>query len=253
MWSRSEIKARAKAVLRVSYWQAFLVSLVIFFVGGNFGGNSIWKFSSDNTEKMSNNFHGPGPDFGIDGLLQLKYVILAVLIFLIIMLAILAFRVFLGYPLEVGGRRYFIRSAQNSFDLNNLGFAFGKPQYLAIVKSMFWRGFINFLWFLLLIIPGIIKAYAFRMVPYILADNPEIGHKRALELSTQMMNGQKWAMFVLDLSFLGWYLLGFLALFVGVFFVMPYQNATEAELYMILRQNALEDGLCTYPELRLDS
>lgn len=253
MWTRKEIKARARAILRVSYWQAFLVSLVIFFVGGHFGGNFNWKIGSDNTEKMSNNYYGPGPDFGVDWLLYLEYVIIFVLIFLIIMLAVLALRVFLGYPLEVGGRRYFIRSAQNSFDLNNLGFAFGKTQYLAIVKSMFWKGFINFLWFLLLIIPGIIKAYAFRMVPYILADNPEIGHKRALKLSTQMMDGQKWAMFVLDLSFIGWYLLGFLAFFVGVFFVMPYQNATEAELYMILRQNALDDGLCSYQELRLSS
>jgi len=252
MWNRKMIKTRAKAVLKISYWKAFLVSLVIVFVGGNFGGSSNWKFGSDNSGKMANNFQGPGPDFGVDMLPQLQHIILIVLIFLLVMLLILVFRIFLGYPLEVGGRRYFIRSTQSDFDMNNLGFAFGKPQYFAVVKSMLWRSFINFLWFLLLIIPGIIKAYAYRMVPYILADNPEIGYKRALELSTQMTDGQKFDMFVLDLSFIGWYLLGVLALFVGVFFVLPYQNATEAELYLILRQNVLDNGLCSYGELSID-
>jgi uncharacterized membrane protein len=116
---------------------------------------------------------------------------------------------------------------------------------------MLWRAFINTLWFLLLIIPGIVKYYAYRMVPYILADNPEINYKRALELSTRMTKGEKFDIFVLDLSFIGWYLLGTLAFVVGILFVMPYQNATEAELYIILRQNAIQNGFCTYEELAI--
>jgi len=91
------------------------------------------------------------------------------------------------------------------------------------------------------------------MVPYILADNPNIGYKRALELSNKMTAGQKFDMFVLDLSFIGWYLLGILVLFVGVLFVMPYENATKGELYLALRQNALDNGVCSYEELMLNS
>ena len=59
------------------------------------------------------------------------------------------------------------------------------------------------LWSLLFIIPGIIKAYSNAMVPYVLADNPELGAKEAITLSHKMMNGSKWRAFVLDLSFIG--------------------------------------------------
>ena len=93
--------------------------------------------------------------------------------------------------------------------------------------------------------------YAYRMVPYILADNPNIGHRRAIDLSNQMTMGEKFEIFVLDLSFLGWYLLGVLAFGIGVLFVQPYYDATNAELYFELRQQALDRGLTTAEELRL--
>ena len=245
MWTRAMIKTRAKTVLKVSYWKAFLVSLVITVAEGSLSISSNWR----NTNQSPHNFANSISSYGAN---LWPYAIIFTLAALFVVVLILAFRVLLGYPLEVGGKRYFLRSAQNDFDLNNLGFAFGKAKYWYIVKAMFWRSFINFLWFLLLIIPGIIKNYAYKMVPYILADNPNINYRRALELSAEMTNGQKASMFVLDLSFIGWYLLGTFALFVGVLFVLPYQNATNAELYIILRQNALDNGICTYEELSLN-
>jgi len=239
------IKTRAKAVLKVSYWKAFLVSLVIAMVGGTTSISSNWRSGNNDTGNFTNSFpHSGGEIF--------PYLPLFIGAFFFIMILVFAFRIFLGYPLEVGGRRYFIRSTQNEFDLNNLGFAFEKSKYFGIIKGMLWRLFINFLWFLLLIIPGIVKFYAYRMVPYILADNPQIDYRRALELSNKMTSGQKFKIFVLDLSFIGWYLLGMLAFLVGVLFVMPYQNATEAELYMILRQNAIDGGFCNCEELLIN-
>ena len=116
---------------------------------------------------------------------------------------------------------------------------------------MLWRAFLNFLWFLLLIIPGIVAAYAYSMVPYILGDNPNIGYRRALQLSTEMTRGHKFHMFLLDLSFLGWLLLGVLALFIGVLFVMPYINASQAELYLMLRRNVIATGVSNNVELLL--
>lgn len=89
------------------------------------------------------------------------------------------------------------------------------------------------------------------MVPYILADNPNIGVKKAIALSNEMTLGHKFDMFVLDLSFIGWYLLGALAFGIGVFFVLPYENATDAELYLVLRKNALETNLCSSEDLLL--
>jgi uncharacterized membrane protein len=102
---------------------------------------------------------------------------------------------------------------------------------------------------ILLFIPAFIKYFSYRMTPWILADNPAIGYQRALKLSIDLTRGQKWSMFVLELSFLGWWILGALACGVGVFFVMPYYQATQAELYATLRQNGVDNGLCSMEEL----
>jgi len=242
MWTRRDIKSRAWENLRVSYWKAFLISLVIAIVGGNGGGG--FNFNWNTGGPGSSSTFGPGGDMFSAALIA--FIIAALCVGLLIFCA---FRIFIGYPLEVGGRRYFIEAEQYRFDMNHLGFVFNKTRYMDVVKSMFWRAFLNFLWYLLLIIPGIIMAYAYRMVPYILADNPNIGYKRAVELSTQMTSGHKWGIFVLDLSFIGWCILGVLALFIGILFVFPYINATNGELYLILRQNAIAQGICSTEEL----
>lgn len=179
-------------------------------------------------------------------------IIVIVVIFLLIMLFFLALRILIGYPLEVGGQRYFVKSAEDKDNKKCFSFAFEGHNYSGIVPTMLLRGVFTFLWTLLLIIPGIIKSYSYSMVPYILGDNPNIGAKRAIELSNEMTYGHKFDMFVLDLSFIGWYLLGALALGIGVLFVLPYDNATHAELYLVLRQRALEHNMCTYEELLLD-
>jgi uncharacterized membrane protein len=102
---------------------------------------------------------------------------------------------------------------------------------------------------LLLRIPFLIKLYSYRMTPWILADNPQIGYRRALRLSIDLTRGHRWSIFILDLSFIGWWILGFLACCIGMLFVAPYVTATEAELYAALRQNGVAGGSCTMEEL----
>ncbi len=157
----------------------------------------------------------------------------------------------LSTRVEVGGRKFFIRTAEDECDMSYLGYYFREGRYGGVVGTMLLRTIYLILWTLLLIIPGIIKSYAYRMVPYILADNPSIGASRAIELSNEMTQGEKWEMFVLDLSFIGWYLVGLLALGIGVLFVMPYEDATKAELYLHLRDRAVERGATTLDELHL--
>jgi uncharacterized membrane protein len=101
---------------------------------------------------------------------------------------------------------------------------------------------------LVLSIPVIIKTYAYRLTPWILADNPTIGYRRALRLSISMTHGHKFEIFVLDLSFIGWFLLGVLACGIGVLFVLPYVQATHAELYAALRSNAVSQSLASMEE-----
>jgi uncharacterized membrane protein len=246
MWSRRELKERAKNVLRWNYWKAFLISLVILVAEGGGGG------SGGRSGSRSGGQGGGMPflnNFSMRDAVIFGLVALAAVAFLLLIAA--ALRIFLGYPLEVGGRKYFIQSAQNFDNRRCFRFAFDGQNYMGIVATMFLKGIFNFLWFLLFIIPGIVKAYSYSMVPYILADNPNIGAAKAIRLSNKMTYGHKFDMFVLDLSFIGWYLLGMLALFVGMLFVKPYENATKAELYLVLRRNALESGMCSYQELML--
>jgi len=86
------------------------------------------------------------------------------------------------------------------------------------------------LWLLLLIIPGIVKSFAYTLVPYILRDNPEMNYKTALKESERLMKGKKMQLFKLYLSFLGWYLLGYLS-GPGLFFVIAYFRTCEACFY----------------------
>ena len=122
-------------------------------------------------------------------------------------------------------------------DLNDLfrGFRddFGGTLLISLLSGLF-----IFLWSLLLLIPGIVKSYAYLMVPYILADDSDMDPMDAIRLSEQMMQGQKWNAFVLELSFLGWHILSSFTLgILEIFYVRPYVEATRAELYRKLKQS----------------
>jgi len=256
MWTRRELKERAKDTLRTSYWKAFLVSLLMLVISGGMPSCNFQNRIGGHTEPggvSGSLMPGLNQDWhaAADHTAFIAVMIIAIILGIVIGLAVIAFRIFLGFPLEVGVRQYFKQAALAEVNMNYLGYAFARGKYGAIVKAMLLRAVFNFLWFLLFFIPGIIKAYSYSMVPYILADNPQIGSKRAVTLSREMTRGHKWNMFVLDLSFLGWYLLGALALVVGMLFVEPYANSTKAELYLVLRRYAVSDGISSRSELNM--
>jgi uncharacterized membrane protein len=91
------------------------------------------------------------------------------------------------------------------------------------------------LWSLLLLIPGSIKSYSYAMTEYILKDNPELQNNAAIEKSMEMMNGHKLRLFLLHLSFIGWYIVGVLTLFIGFFWIIPYVHTAEAAFYEDLK------------------
>ncbi len=160
-----------------------------------------------------------------------------VLVAAIILLLSSVLKVFVLNPLEAGCRNFLLRNATGESDFGDIGFGF-TPDYWRNVKTLFLRDLFRFLWGLLLIVPGIIKRYSYRMVPYILADHPELSGKDVLTLSRQMMDGHKWRTFVLDLSFLGWNILSALTFgLLGIFYVNPYRQCTNAELYRELKNS----------------
>lgn len=107
-----------------------------------------------------------------------------------------------------------------------------------------------FLWTLLFIVPGIIKSLAYFMVPYILAEYPNVAPKDAHKLSERMTNGYKGDIFVAELSFIGWSMLSALTFgILEIVFVGPYQSITFGGIYEELKRNALENGTVRIEEL----
>ena len=86
-------------------------------------------------------------------------------------------------------------------------------------------------------------------MPYLLAENPYMSATRAMELSKEMMEGEKWNFFILKLSFFGWLLLCMFTFGIGGFFLEPYMQATYAEFYAAMRSKALAMGMTTTDEL----
>ena len=145
------------------------------------------------------------------------------------------FAIFVLYPLQVGVKRFFLMNSYYPADLNEITFGFHN-EYGNTVLTMFLTNLFLGLCTLLFFPIGIVKAQSYRLVPYILAENPGIGATEAITLSRQMMDGHKWDAFVFDLSFIGWYLLNLLTLgILGILYVYPYHYAADAELYRAIR------------------
>ncbi len=159
----------------------------------------------------------------------------ALLIGLVVAAASFAVDAFLLNPLEVGSRKFFLTNLNRPAETKELASGFDN-NYLQGVKTMFLRDLFTCLWSLLFVIPGIVKSYEYRMIPYLIAENPQMGYKAAFAESKRLTDGQKWNMFVLDLSFLGWDLLSAMTFgLLSLFYVGPYRAATEAALYEALR------------------
>jgi len=238
MWIRGDLKARAKQALRENgYWIALAVVVIAWILSGLFSGaggsgpRTEYRFDRGDFNSFGRGFFGLSPALG--GLVGI---------------AAAAYAIFVAIPVSVGKCRFFIEHRLRPSSVALVFRPFG-PGYLNVVKTVFLQGVFIFLWFLLFIIPGIVKVYQYAMVPYIMAENPDLEWRRALALSRQMTDGCKFDIFVLQLSFLGWYLLGLLALAVGTLFVAPYFEATMAELYATLRQKALDGGFASESEL----
>ncbi|MBP1581835.1 MAG: DUF975 family protein [Oscillospiraceae bacterium] len=244
-WDRPVLKDYAKTSLKNFYWKAVLATLIVgLLTGGGLnsgGGSSItYNLESGETFYESLPFHDPSAS-ALVGFVVLVVVLIAMV------LAVL-YSTFIGNPLVVGHHRFYMESRFQPTNLDQLFHGFTGGNYINVVKTMFLRDLYIFLWSLLFVIPGIVKSYEYRMVPYILAENPNISSERALELSREMMNGRKWDLFVFDLSFFGWNMLASIIV-IGHIFLNPYIHAAETEVYLWLRYDALHHGYAQPVEL----
>jgi uncharacterized membrane protein len=144
--------------------------------------------------------------------------------------------IFIVSILAYGIKNAFLKlKRDNSLEIGDLFCGF--KEYPRILGVMTLRFLYTFLWTLLLIVPGIIKAYSYAMTPYIVKDNPNIGANEAIKQSMKMMKDHKMDLFALDLTFIGWGILSLLTAGLGFILLEPYFAATRAAYYEALKQD----------------
>ncbi len=264
MINRSELKSKAKAAFKGKYWWTFAACLVVsaitaFLGGGRLVGTGL--IGPSFTLQLSD-LGGHNHDLGSDYYYIDAEITDALAAFLMIFAVILVFAVgiasvvgavksiFILDPLGVGLKSYFLKNRENKADFKDVFAGFTSGKYLSTVGTLFTTKFLVFLWSLLFIIPGIYHKYVYWLVPYICAENPGVSASDARRLSRIMTDGYKLEIFVLELSFLGWRILGGAIIF-GNHFVEPYVQATYAELYAELRDRAFSSGKISREELGL--
>ncbi len=226
---RSEIKNQAKQNFAKQYWVsvgAFVLFMLCMGAVSAFTSADTWSGMGPG---MYMPFYGPFMGLGFIGV---------------------AISVFLALPLTVGYASFATRIYKDETgDIGGM-FKAGFTNYWHNVGGMLFMELFTFLWTLLFIVPGIIKAIAYSMTPYILTDLEKVSPTNALKISMKMTKGYKGEIFVMFLSFIGWSILSALTGgILAVFYTGPYMSTSFAGLYVELKKNALEKGFVTAQEL----
>jgi uncharacterized membrane protein len=228
MLKSKELRAKAWNSLKGKYWMAFAVIIVTGLIASV--GNSFVSFGQDLSEVL-----GMVDPAEMDSTMMIGALVLNGIVIVSAIIGAI-FSIFVTNAITVGVCNYFIKNTDSkpSFADAFTGF---KVKYGRNIGTLLLVGIKTVLWTILFIIPGIIKSYEYAIIPYILADDPEISSKEAFKKAKQMMNGNKWRLFKLQFSFIGWFILCVLTLGIGTFFLIPYENAAIAEFYVELKNN----------------
>lgn len=273
-----KLKQDAKQVFKRNYFKTLIVIFIIgLLVNGGYHFSTIMNSSKNtsNTHQETSNFQlvndvatkiskksSKGKSQGIIApifnkmtesnssvigflnslnLFLLKESISVVVISLIGSIIIILLKVFVQDVFTIGYKRYFLEQRRYNTSVKKLLFPFNvhRPIHLGLIILV--KNIYLLLWDIT-IIGGIIKHYQYLMLPYVLAENPNINKKEAFRLSKEMMKGLKWKTFKLDLSFIGWEILNVLTLgILEIVFLDGYKQCTYAELYMQIRKDKKTD------------
>ncbi len=236
MLRAADYRERARVSLSGNWGMAVLIC----FVGALLGGiQTVVPVSASYQYGEGMSLQIFGLNMNLD---QLPVEMLGMLTFMLGVISIYSLAQFVvGGAVELGMCAYFSKRAlgENADIKDEFSYFqyFGKALGLRIVTSIF-----IFLWTLLLVVPGIIASYRYAMATYILAEHPEMGIMEAIEASKQMMDGNKWALFCLDFSFIGWALLSACTLGIGDLFLNPYTRMATAHFYLNLSRGSAGSG-----------
>ena len=218
----SEIRRQARDNLRGHWGQAVIVAMVAGLLGGGItsasssaGGSAGGSSSAADLEA----FQALPPE-----IIHIVTTILGVVGILLLVGFIIGGTVQLGYSVYL--LKQYHRQETSISDLFSQFFRFGTG-----FAQKFFVNLYTVLWTVLLVIPGIVKSFSYAMTPFILADNPNLTANQAITRSRELMDGHKWELFVLSLTFIGWEILGALCFGIGLLWVTPYKNAAYAAFY----------------------
>ena len=226
MLKSKELRVKAWESLKGKYWMAFAVILVTGLIGSL--GNSFVSFAQNLGEVLGL----VNPD-ELDSTMAIGALVLNGVVMFSAIIGSL-FGIFVANAITVGVSNYFIKNTYSKPSFKD-AFSGFKVKYGRNIGTLFITGIKVVLWSILFIITGIIKTYEYAIIPYILADDAEISSKDVFKKAKQMMKGNKWRLFKLEFSFIGWFVLCVLTLGIGTLFLIPYVNAANAEFYAELK------------------
>lgn len=286
-FDRARIKETAKAILKRSHWTVVIVVALVGLLGGyvadtvsgriNIGGNTEFNYTDVDDapdvlvpDEEEGGIYNPWEDtpqypqtetdpfdFSWEGFwsdifdsyeeYRLFVSILSVVLSFALVVSF-AWHLLLGNVMTVSGHGWLLRYWRG--ETPSVGATFdGFRIYGKAVGTMFVKELYVFLWSLLFIIPGIIKGYAYSMVPYIIYENPNLTPNQAIKMSEKMTDGYKGDLFVFYLSYIGWNLLSAITGgLVGLLYVNPYIGVAHAGVYEELKWNAIQTGRLTWED-----
>ncbi len=221
MKTNQEYKNAALAALK-GRWAPALVSAVVFFLIIYVPLGLIFTGESLKTQ-----------------ILDIKKMLLATRL---LTLGYYLFMLFVVVPLSIGIANSFRLLYEKGDDkLTSNMFNISFEDYLHKVWTVLLMDIKIFLWSLLFVIPGIIKAMEYSMTSYIMVEHPELTAREAIKASSRMMKGHRYDLFWLYLSFFGWYLLATLTLGIGMFWLVPYFCTTDVAFYESIKDEGQPD------------
>lgn len=227
MFTASEFRRIARDKLRGHWGRSVLVTFIVSLICGMSGIYNLMRdlghmdydllFSGNYSDFLAGytSVEAAGSAFGT-----------------LISLALSIAVILLAGALSLGHCKYYIDLvAENRQDEVSVIFSrfdiFPKAMGLNLFMGLF-----IWLWSLLLIVPGIIASYRYRLAPYLMAENPNLGIREAVNMSKELMAGHKWRLFCLELSFIGWGILSALTCGIGDLWLQPYISAATAAFYV---------------------
>ena len=208
----ADFRQAAREALRGKWPIAILIGLVAVLLGGAGSGGPEVKFNYDVSSGVSTTFGYGGQTIYSTGYgLAAAYFIL-------------------GSIVGVGYAKYNLGLVDRTEPGFEALFAY-LPNWKTTTLTRLWKGLYILLGTILLVIPGLIMGYTYAMTDYILAEHPDMAPGEVMKSSKAMMEGNRWRLFCLQFSFIGWMILSSLTFGLGNLALRPYQEAAYAAFY----------------------